>query len=207
MPSPYSLSATPAPYGLSSRPTGVAAAYAPSDPVLDEVGALYPRLRQHLPQTTVRRGRANDGRQLEFYPPWERDNPNPGRITVEIFNQNLRGRDLSESIGLDMLHHIGGRDPQGEPVDPEYYALKQEMARAVRSANRRMDTDAWQQDRRAGLAGDSYDDWLEQNRVDAYIRGYVSPRMNPEWRQPGTFTPEMSRAGERIRQYLQGEPR
>ena len=177
-----------------------------ADPVLEGVASAYPRLRQYTPQTIVKIGTANDGRQLEYYSPWERENPNPGKITVEIFNHDLKGRELSEAIALDMLHYLGGLAPDGHPIDPAFYAMKQEMKSAILAADRRMDTEAYEEERRAGLAGPSYEDWLDDNRVDAYIRGYVSPEMNPEWRQPGTFTPEMEQVGERIKQYLQTEP-
>ena len=178
-------------------------AQAALDPVLRGVAALYPRLAQYLPQTVIRRGTARDGRQLEFYPPWESDNPSPGNLTVELFNRRLRGRNLSDSIGLDMLHYLGSRTPQGAAVDPTYRALKDAMIEAIRTANRPWDREAYGQERRAGLAGASYDAWLENNRADAYIRGLVSPRMNPEWQRPGTYTPEMQRIGQQIRQYLQ----
>lgn len=171
---------------------------------LEEAGNLYPRLRPHLAQTTVRRRPAtNDGRQLEFYPPWERDNPLPGRLTVDVFNPALQGRDLSESVGLDMLHYLGSRAPDGNAVDPKFHALKDQMARSILDAGRPMDKQAYLQDRARGFAGPSYDDYLENNRADAYIRGFVSPRMNPEWQQEGTYTPRMRKIGEGINRILQ----
>ena len=184
-------------------------AAAPASDVLREVAKAYPGLAPHLANVAVQWGKSSgpkDDRQLEYYPPWEADNPNPGKSTVELYNRDLKGADLTDSVGLDMLHYIGAVDPRtSQPVDPAYYALKKAMGNEVGKANRHMDWEAYNQDTH-DYGPQSFQDWLDKNRTDAYIRGYVSPRMNPEWQQPGMYTPSMSAVGDKIKAYLANAP-
>jgi hypothetical protein len=184
------------------------AASAPDEfaPVIADVGKRYPALSPYLGNVVVRRGQTQDDRQLEYYAPWEGDNPNPGKNTVEIYNPDLKGDSLTQSVALDILHHVGGVDSNGKPVDPKYYALKQQLMAAIKQANRPMDQEAYQQDLKAYPDTGSYDQWLAHNRADAYIRAMVSPEMNPEWNQPGMFTPAMKSVGDQINQYLRAPP-
>lgn len=175
-------------------------------PVLNDVAKAYPGLAPYVANTAVRRGVTKDDRQLEYYAPWEETNPNPGRSTVEIYNTDLKGSDLRDSIALDMLHHLGGTDPKGQPVDPKYLALKQQMVAAIAKANHPFDQEAYQQDLKAYPDSGSYQDWMAHNRADAYIRAYVNPRLNPEWQQPGLFTPDMQAVGDQIKRYIATPP-
>lgn len=169
--------------------------------VLNNVGQSYPRLKKYLSQTAIKKSPSEDDRQLEYYAPWEEENPTPGKIMLEIFNPELKGKELSESVALDMLHYLGSKNPKGEAVDPEYYKLKSSMRDAIQKADRPMDKEAYWEERKAGMAGPSYNDWLEHNRTDAYIRGYVSPEMNPEW-HPDIYTTDMRKIGNSIKQFL-----
>lgn len=172
-------------------------------PVLSAVAKAYPRLAPYVAQTAVSRGKTEDDRQLEFYAPDEADNPTPGKLHVQMFNDDLKGDDLRDSVALDMLHHVGSIDPKtGNPIDPNYYAMKSALRDQIKAANREMDREAYKEDLKAYPDSGSYDDWLEHNRVDAYVRGLVSPRMNPEWQQPGIYTPQMQHIGQSIRSYL-----
>ena len=175
--------------------------------VMDQVAKAYPGLTPHLANATAQWGTPTgpkDDRQLEYYAPWESNNPNPGKSTVELYNRKLQGQDLTDSVALDMLHYVGGTNPQtNSPVDPRYYALKQQMGQEIGKANRKMDWEAYNQDTHQ-YGPQPYQDWLDKNRTDAYIRGIVSPRMNPEWQQPGMYTPSMSTIGDQIKAYLAG---
>lgn len=169
---------------------------------LNAVGTKYPRLKPYLSNVSVRRGTTNDDRQLEYYAPWDSDNPNPGKSTVEIYSPDLKGNTLSESIALDMLHHLGGQTPDGKPVDPTYNGLKQQMVAAIKAANQPWDREAYQMDMKQYPDSGSYDQWMQHNRADAYIRALVSPEMNPEWNAPDLYTPDMKRLGAQIVNYL-----
>jgi hypothetical protein len=43
---------------------------------------------------------------LEFYPPDESENPNPGRPTIEVFDKDAQGGLLSQYVMGDMLHYL-----------------------------------------------------------------------------------------------------
>lgn len=177
--------------------------------VLGQVAQAYPGLAKHLGNAVVRWGKntgPEDDRQLEYYPPWEGDNPNPGKNTVELYNKNLKGQDLTDSVALDMLHYAGSVDPRtAKPVDPQYYALKKAMVDQLRTRNASWDVADYKDSAKYGDPG-TYDDYLEKNRADAYIRALVSPRMNPEWSNPALFTPEMKSIGAQIRAYISTHP-
>ncbi len=193
---------TGAPNALSGQP------YAPSASaqVLGEVSRAYPGLAKYTPNTTVQWGQPSgpqDDRQLEYYPPWESDNPNAGRNTVELYNRNLTGQDLTDSVALDMLHYAGATDPRtGQPVDPKYYALKKAIVDQLDKRKAAWDVADYKDNAKYGPMP-TWQDYLMNNRADAYIRAMVSPRMNPEWNNPALFTPEMQQIGSQIRAYLQ----
>lgn len=182
--------------------------YQPSESalMLGQVSRAYPALAKYAPSTTVQWGQTSgpeDDRQLEFYQPWEGENPNPGNATVELYNRNLKGDDATDSVALDMLHRVGAIDPRtNAPVDPQYYALKKAMADQIRQRSAPWDVADFKDAQKYGST--SWDDYLENNRADAYIRAAVSPRMNPGWDDPHLWTPEMQQIGQKIRAYLAG---
>ena len=79
------------------------------DPRLADVAQQFPRLKPYLSNVKVQQGKKTspkDDRGLEFYPPWESRNPNPGKITLELYDQ-MKGPELTNALGGDMLHHLG----------------------------------------------------------------------------------------------------
>ena len=179
------------------------------DPRLQDVAKQYPRLTPYLSQVQIQQGKKgkNDDRGLEFYPPWESRNPNPGKITLELFDQ-MQGPALTSALGGDLLHHVGAIDPKtGKPIDPQYYALKQKVIESRTPRQQAMDHRMWQQAVRSGQEHRSYDQWMQQSRGDAYIRGYVTPEMGgkypDEWRKNGFYNdPAMKSAVDAIQQYV-----
>lgn len=172
-------------------------------PMIGAIGQEFPALQPHLNNLVVQRAQANpsDQRQLEFYPPWERDNPNPGKITTEIFNHNLQGRDLHEAVAGDMLHHLGSVDPStGQPIDPAWFAMKQGLINARGKFQDGIDRSAHQQEPNAP----PFDAWMQQNRADAYIRGGIFPNQNPEWQHPEIYTPAQREIIQKMDSYLRG---
>jgi hypothetical protein len=43
---------------------------------------------------------------------------------------------------------------------------------------------------------------MDRSRVDAYIRGYLTPDERDEWRQQGTYTDDQKRLLDQMQQYL-----
>ena len=175
-----------------------------ADP-LAGVGEAYPALKPYLDRVIVSQGktRAGDPRQLEFYPPWERDNPHPGWITLELFNQALKGNSLRDALAGDLLHYLGGTDPRTDkPVDPAYYALKQAVTKARTPQQIALDQRLYGEARRGGDKR-TLEDWLNESRIDAYIRGFVTPDAQDEWRRHGFYSdPAMLKAVQAVESYI-----
>lgn len=159
------------------------------------VGNNYPTLAPYVKNLSVIKGKPNgpgDDRQLEFYQPWERDNPTPGKLTTEIFNPDIKGQDLQQTIAGDMLHHLGAVNPQtGQPVDPQWMGMKKRLISAIPDSHAQMNTGAYEQEKSSPYGAGSYPDWMQNNRSDAYIRAGVFPEQNPDWQRPGLFSPQM----------------
>lgn len=179
-----------------------------ADPFADAIAAAkeaYPTLAPHLDNSAVTYGQPSgptDDRQLEYYAPWESDNPNPGKHSIEVFNKNLTGDDLRDSIAADILHGVGGVDPStGMPVDPKFYDLKQQLGASRNVRSHAMDMDAYERDKQSPYGAAPYDEWDKNSRLDAYIRGGLFPQQNPEW-QNGAITPEMAPIIGQMKQYL-----
>lgn len=180
------------------------------DPRLADVAQQFPRLKPYLSNVKVQQGKkisAKDDRGLEFYPPWESTNPNPGKITLELYDQ-MKGPELTNALGGDMLHHLGAIDPKTkQPIDPKYYAMKRQVIASRTPRQEALDMKEYKLDRQFNGERRSYEDWLQQSRADAYIRGYVTPEMGgeypDEWRKHKFYdAPEMKKAVEAIRQYV-----
>lgn len=197
---PIAVPPTPAPAPVVEPPEDFSA-------TTSGIAQNYPALAPYLSKLAIQRGTPTgpeDDRQLEFYQPWDSDNPQPGKITTELYNKGLKGQDLQETIAGDMLHHLGSVDPTtGQPVDPKWMAMKQQMIAARGVPQTVMDAQAYQQER----ANPAYetgpqDQWMQNNRADAYIRGAVFPNQNPEWQQDGIYSPAMQAVGAQMRDYL-----
>jgi len=180
------------------------------DPRLADVAQQFPRLKPYLSNVKVQQGKKTspkDDRGLEFYPPWESRNPNPGKITLELYDQ-MKGPELTNALGGDMLHHLGAIDPKTkQPIDPKYYSMKRQVIAARTPQQEAIDKRQWQLARQFEGERRSYDDWLQQSRADAYIRGYVTPELGgkypDEWRKNKFYdAPQMKQAVEAIRQYV-----
>jgi hypothetical protein len=182
------------------------------DPRLESVAQQFPRLKQYLSNVKVQEGKKTDPkdeRGLEFYPPWESENPNPGKITLELYDQ-MQGPTLTNALGGDLLHYVGSLDPKtGNPIDPQYYQMKQAVLNARTPKQDALDRREYENSRQTEGETRSYRDWLQQSRIDAYIRGYVTPELGgrypDEWRRNGFYNdPKMRQAVESIRQYVTG---
>lgn len=200
----------PAPFGFSpSSFPQINQISKPEDftPVTSGIAQNYPALAPYLSKLAITRGTPSgpdDDRQLEFYQPWDTDNPQPGKLTTELYNPNLKGQDLQETIAGDMLHHLGSVNPTtGQPVDPKWMAMKQQMIAARGPAQSRIDDEAYQQEKNnPSYETAPQDQWMQNNRADAYIRGAVFPKQNPEWQEEGIYNPAMQTIGAKMRDYL-----
>jgi hypothetical protein len=185
------------------------------------IGNDYPALKPLLGNLVVQQGQttgSTDDRQLEFYQPWDSDNPNPGKLTSELFDpvQKMAPSDRRETIAGDLLHHLGTINPStGVPVDPQWYSMKQELGAARSGFHLKADQDAYARERaNPSYQTSAYPDWDQNNRLDAYVRAGVFPKQNREWNEPElgedrSFIdePRMQEIYRRMRAYLKGQNR
>jgi len=175
---------------------------------LDAIGKRFPALAPHLGNVVVQRGQAPQGgadRVMEFYPPWERDNPNQGKTTLQLYEGagNDPGK-VQSLMAADMMHLLGSVDPRsGQPVDPAFRQLKQELAASLTKEQITLDQRLYQKQFGSGPRP-SFEDWMDHTGTDAYVRGGLFPEVNPEWQRPGTFTPQQQQILDRMRNHLAG---
>lgn len=172
--------------------------------LIQSISEQYPALAGPLSNAAVSFAPpTNDGRQLEFYPPWEDDNPTPGKSHVQVFGNGLTGEALQSAIAGDMLHLLGGYHPDtGDVPDPKFRALKNEFAQSFTPHQHSTNLKAYEMDKASYGDVGNFDQWLDRSRTDAYIRGHLFPDKADNWR--GFYTPSQIKILERMRNYLTG---
>ncbi len=145
----------------------------------------------------------DDPRQLEYYPPWESWNPTPGKATLELYNTKESPEVTKNLIAGDMMHYLGSTDPRtNQPPDPTFHSLKQKFMGTLTPEQMAIDRRAYAREAPMYENPPSFEDWMQFNRGDAYLRGYLTPDANDEWRRSGTYTPEQIQILEALQQYL-----
>lgn len=156
----------------------------------------YPALKQ-LGDVQIIDSRAKgmaDGRQLEYYPADETDNPKPGKPTIEVFNPELKDHDYEDAIAADMLHGL-------KAADPTWGTLRNTFAQTITPSQKKVDQRTYSEDVKNGEKR-SFDQWMQDNRVDAYLRGYLFPDKQDEWRKGGAYTDAQKKLLEQMRGHL-----
>lgn len=154
------------------------------DAIKARVIAQYPTLEPTVNALRVIWGKSPvaDGRKLEFYPPWESDNPMPGGPTLELFKPQMQGNALRDAIAGDSLHYLGAIDPRtGKPIDEQWMGMKRALRQSLTPEQLAVDRRAYEE---AKANGDNrpFEDWMQDSRTDAYIRGYITPDADNNWR-------------------------
>jgi hypothetical protein len=173
--------------------------------VLQAVGEKYPALAKHVQNTIVQDAKPPKGADygLETYPPWESENPNPGKTTIELYRNFDRSK-LPEVIAGDLIHVAGGIDPRtGSPVDPTYHSLKDQVKASRTPQQDALDHKVWEQDKKNGEKR-PFDQWFDESRGEAYVRGLLFPDDRDEWRKQGVYSsnPKLKSTIEQIGNYL-----
>lgn len=162
---------------------------------LAEVAKRYPALAPHLNNTVAQWGEGPG--VMEFYNPDDQENPNKGKITLQFRDRSIQPDQIPDLAAADMLHYLGSSDPQ-------YQALRSQMLGLRTPQQLYADKENYTRElKQFGNLG-SYDDYMNDNRSDAYMRGAVFPNVNPEW--SGYLTPEQKALGEKAMQYLKAQP-
>lgn len=163
---------------------------------LDQLYSEYPGLRQYDIQVRDSsaggkdwKGQPYDGRQMEFYPPDEADNPNPGKPTIETFSGPLKTKD---ALGEVFSHYLPKKDPQ-------FGAARNQFIQSIDESQRKMLSGDYQQDVRSGVYGakpPAFDEWMNNQGGDAFFRGYVADQYPKEFYRPDQvemFNPLLAR--------------
>lgn len=144
---------------------------------------------------------------LEFYPEHEEYSPTPGTVYQEIYPRLAKEADvptLKNMLAGDALHWFGGVNGAGAPNDEMFYALKKRF-----QGTRTPDQTASDQRTFKKMAdqGDTrpWDTWQDEHRTDAYLRGYLFPDKDDNWRKSGTYTPEQMAILGQMKAYLSGK--
>jgi hypothetical protein len=172
------------------------------DAIRTGVTQRFPRLQDALSGTQLQWGdpAKSGGNQLESYPADESDNPNPGQRTIEVYKGSLQGDRLVNAVAGDLLHHLGSVDRvTGQPVDPTWHGMKQAFIDTLTPQQMKVDLQAYKQDQAQGETR-TIDDWMQNSRSDAYLRGYLTPDENNEWKD--VYTPNQKQMLDGMRQYL-----
>jgi hypothetical protein len=147
-----------------------------------------------------------DGRQVEFYPPWEGRNPVPGKATVEVYNNQGAPGDVADKVVADFMHYFGAIDPRSkQPVDQTFWKLKQQFAQSLTPEQQAIDRRAYDR-ARAGEFGKpeqrSYDDWMQVHRLDQYLGAPMLPEGPDRQDWMGGMTPDQNGLLELMKQYM-----
>lgn len=180
--------------------------FGPQDPTLAAVASKYKALSPYMSQAEIVQSpkAKGDDRHLEFYPPYESDNPRPGKITFELFDQ-MAPHQRENAVAADALHYLGGYSDAGgqHPVDPQWLKMKNELMSYRSPAQLTMDAGEYQQSR---APDDTMDSWLQRSRADAYVRAGVFPEDNPDWQRPAGdpegWTPDQVATFAKMQSYL-----
>ncbi len=135
--------------------------------------------------------------KVEFYSPDETGSPQDPRPSqapmgtpyISVRDQKYINPELFLGEGMHYL-------PQ---VDPNFAAFREKIRESMtpeQLAQSRRRYDTYQDPR-------SYEDFFETSDLDAFIRGYISPDENDEWRKSGTYNTEQIKLLEFMRSYLQ----
>ncbi len=172
------------------------------DSVLQDVAATYPALALHVKKAMVydaTPSKDQTDNQLETYLPWEDWNPHPGKVTTELYRPYTSRSELRDALAGDLIHLAGAVDPKtGKPVDPTYYKLKQQVKKARSPQQIKADYRAYKE------SGDerSFDQWFQDSRGEAYVRGRLFPDKNDEWRSWYEENPKLKKAVDNVGKYL-----
>lgn len=172
-----------------------------ADDLISNIASEYPTLGEPLRSSEISFAKdPGDGRQLEFYPPWESENPTPGKPHIQIYG-DLQGRELEHAVAGDMLHYLGSYHPEtGEAPDPKFRDLKSQFAQTITPEQDAMNRRAYEMDKKAHGDVGTFDEWMERSRIDAYIRGHLFPDREDNWRD--AYTPEQKLILNRMDNYL-----
>ena len=146
--------------------------------IVQNIYSKYPRLEQLGDiEIIFSPEKYEEGKgQLEFYHKGEDLSPDPSKTIIEIFNPDLKDEWLEKAIVGDMLHGLPGKDL-------EFTDLRNEFKESLNDQQQQQALKMWKnQEAREDHPPRSFEKAFDVSILDAFIRGYVMPDENNEWR-------------------------
>lgn len=167
--------------------------------LMAEVGRENPAIGRQNIMVTSGSGQGYSETTPAYEPrPW---NPFSNKHAVQVYEsgQALRQPDLKNLLGGEALHVLGGVDPRTDkPTDPGFYALKQQFQNALTPQDLTRDRMTY----RASGDPRPFDQWMQQSRLDAYLRPALFPMAtgtDPGW---FNYSPEQMALLQAMQQYI-----
>lgn len=148
--------------------------------------------------------------QSEVFMPWGQDNPTPGEFHIELrhfLDRPQTEEDLRRTLTGEMFHYLGAKNPQGERVNPQWYALKQRVIQTMSPRDFENAQRNWINAKKTAGETRSFDQWMDESAIDQFIGGTMfPPSTEQEWvdraRDLPRYAPLQSQTIERMRQLL-----
>lgn len=153
--------------------------------VLDDMYREYPGLRKfdiQLKDSTATgadwRGEPHAGRKMEFYPPEEGWNPNPGKPTIELFSKEMKSKDAFGEVFSHLL----------PKVDPDFKKARAQFIASIDSKQKEILKGDYEHQLQSGLFPENrkptFEQWLNTQGGDAFFRGYVADQYPTKFYRP-----------------------
>ena len=155
--------------------------------IVNNIYTQYPRLKKYATDIEIRMDKLippqlfneREMGQLEFYPKGEKYSPNPEKNVIEVYNPHLKDEWLEQAIFGDMLHTLPYKDN-------EFTKLRNEFKSSLNK--NQMLTAEIMYKREKTAEPRSFEKSFDVSILDAFIRGYIAPDKNDEWRKKKFYT-------------------
>ena len=126
--------------------------------------------------------------------------------TIELYDKGLSASkpELKNLMLGETFHHLGSVNPEsGEPVDKTWFGFKQKFLDSLTPDQIENDLKDYSSLNQSGVTYPSMAHYYQQNRLEAYFRGGITPMNDAEkedWSR--TYTPEQKKILSQAKQYL-----
>jgi hypothetical protein len=137
---------------------------------------------------------------VEFLGPLEPLNPTPGKPTIAILDEDKFAANFGEggreaAILGEKLHYL-------KEIDSKFAGMREQFRKSMTPNQLKVDQRVYDENVASGRENRSFEDWMEASRLDAYIRGYVAPDKNDEWRKQGAYNDSQKKLLNDIKRYV-----
>jgi hypothetical protein len=145
--------------------------------IINNIYNQYPRLKKYATDIEIRMDKLmppqlfKEGEmgQLEFFPKGEKYSPNPEKNIIEVYNPHLKDEWLEQAIFGDMLHALPYKDSK-------FTELRDEFKNSLTENQLLTAVNMYEREKTA--------------EPRSFIRGYIAPDKNDEWRKNNFYTEE-----------------